>query len=277
MVAIKICEVSIDHLRLTHKKHAFSYRGWALQIDGDQLESSCQSLWPILRQGRGGVFSIYFPDYIPLVGAGLTSRIAGLLRTHGLSFGALSVTMLTMPRFLGYVFNPVTFYLCREHNKNIAFIAEVRNTFGEMHHYVMPVTENSLPLVFEFPKKMYVSPFYDVSGSYRLTVNRFDDAVDVCVELLRAGEEPFLARVTGRCRPASRAALLLMLLKYPLFIPLIMIRIHYQALKLFLRRAGFLEIRPQIYTPGTIQTSESIWYSLRTSLVMWLRKIWPVN
>jgi DUF1365 family protein len=270
MVTPRIFEVSVEHLRLSQRKHAFTYNGWGLGLEfRNKAEDSCDSLWPLLRRGVYGIFSINFSDYLPVGGYDLMGRLKTLLTAHGVPFVAeeLSAEMLTMPRFMGYVFNPVTFYLCRSESKIVAFIAEVRNTFGEMFHYVMPTSCQDLPQTFEFPKKMFVSPFYSVSGQYRLTVREFGKNVDVTVELLRPGELPFAARIKGKARAASRYALLLMLVKYPLFLPLIMVRIHYQAFKIYVKRAGRLEPQGINGSSGAIRVENSIWYTWRAWLV----------
>lgn len=101
------------------------------------------------------------------------------------------ILMLTQPRVLGYVFNPLTVFYCLTAGELTHVVAEVRNTYGGRHCYVMPAGE------LQASKELYVSPFYAVEGEYTLRLPLPDHRLTVAVTLHREGEPPFVAAMTG--------------------------------------------------------------------------------
>ena len=264
---LKIWELNIAHRRDYPKNYEFFYRGFALSIP---LEPDVRSVWPLLSLGRFGLLSIRLADYIPQFEQGLAERLYALLKQNGIevsSLSELSAEIVTMPRMFGYVFNPVSFYLCKCGSNPIAFIAEVRNTFGNLHHYVMKAPQHPLPWSLKFAKQMYVSPFYDVSGEYTIVLERFGEDLDVTVELRRGTEPAFSARLWGEGKLATRTSILKVLLRTPFYVLLVMFRIHLHAFFVFLRRAGKLVATPATTSSSTVILPGSIWYRLRSSLV----------
>lgn len=109
------------------------------------------------------------------------------------------ILMLAQPRVLGYVFNPLTVFYCLSADGALTHVvAEVRNTYGGRHSYLMAAD------ALRTDKAFYVSPFYPVEGEYTMRLPLPDERLTVAVTLHRDGEPPFLAAMTGVRRPGAR-------------------------------------------------------------------------
>ncbi|HMC67661.1 MAG TPA: DUF1365 domain-containing protein [Mycobacteriales bacterium] len=124
------------------------------------------------------------------------------------------IVTLAHARMLGYVFNPISVHWCYRHDGAlVAVVAEVHNTYGGRHAYVLHPDARGDSTV---DKALYVSPFYPVAGSYRIHVSAPTERLTVSVQLLRDGEEPFVAALTARRLPATLPNLARLAIRYPL-------------------------------------------------------------
>jgi DUF1365 family protein len=186
--------------------------------------------------------SYWLVDYDELPEAtGLVGRLArfehsdhcdvrALLTEHGVT--ADQILMLAMPRTLGYVFNPISMFWCYDAaGERIAALAEVHNTYGEHHSYLLRPDESGRS---EVVKELYVSPFYPVDGHYDIRVSEPGPFLSVSVTLHRdGGGAPFVASLKGERRVASRRGVLRATLLHPAMRIAILIR--WQALRLWAR------------------------------------------
>jgi DUF1365 family protein len=107
--------------------------------------------------------------------------------------------MLAQPRVYGYVFNPLTVFYCLSESGELTHVvAEVRNTYGGRHTYVVPAEDQRTD------KAFYVSPFYPVEGEYRMRLPLPGERLSVGIALHRTGALPFVAAMTGVRRPEAR-------------------------------------------------------------------------
>lgn len=149
--------------------------------------------------------------------------------------------LLTQPRFLGFIFNPVSFWLAMDGPDLRAVIAEVSNPFGDRHSYLChnpgfePISpENTLTA----EKNMHVSPYLEVSGDYSFNFNVLDQSILVKI-LLTQGNQTLFANLRGERRPLTNRAILWAALRRP-FGPLRTVAlIYWQALKLKLSGASY--------------------------------------
>ena len=144
------------------------------------------------------------------------------------------ILMLSQPRVLGYVFNPLTVFYCLTAGELTHLVAEVRNTYGGRHCYVMR------PDQLRTAKELYVSPFYEVEGEYTLRLPLPDERLVVSVALHREGERPFLAAMTGVRREQADLA---DALRRPLETRAVMAGIKRHGITLFLK--GLRPVRRQ--------------------------------
>lgn len=214
-------EVRIGHSRRAPVENAFRYRSYMWLFDLDR-PPRLGPLRMLLGRFRG-------VDHVD---------VRAELRSAGIE--AARIVVLTNLRSLGYVFNPISVYWCYgADGRLVAHVAEVHNTYGGRHAYVLPGDGSQEHSV---SKAMYVSPFYPVDGSYRISVSEPGPTLSVVVTLERPGDEPFRASLSGRRTPATMGHLLRQAVRYPMAPLRGRLLIQYQGLRLW--RKG-LEVQPR--------------------------------
>lgn len=221
-----IYRTSIAHVRRTPLKNAFTYRSYSWFVDVDDLPRLPVLLRP-LAVFRAG-------DHLGDPDAGIRSNVERYLRTQGLEPDGGPIHMLTSARVFGYVFNPLTLFWCyRSSGELQCVVAEVHNTYGERHCYLLRTDTSGRASV---PKAFYVSPFNDVDGQYRMKLPAPGDRLAVSIILEREGHRPFVATMDGRRRPASIPNILAAALTVPAAPLLVSALIRVQGIKLWARR-----------------------------------------
>ncbi|WP_232017204.1 DUF1365 domain-containing protein [Gordonia insulae] len=221
----------MTHTRRSPVHHAFTYRSASWLIDIDRPPE----LPAPLR-----AFARFTPaDHFPQP-AGPDDTLRSRLETHAASAGvalpAGQVIALLSPRVAGYVFNPLSVFWCHHPDSSLGcVVAEVHNTYGERHTYVVDPDEHGNARV---DKEFYVSPFHDVSGTYRLHVPPPDPdgRVAVSVTLDRVGQGAFVAALTGAAVPATTRTVLATQITTPLAPLVVAARIRLHGIRLWLKR-----------------------------------------
>lgn len=152
-------------------------------------------------------------------------------------------SLLTMPRLLGYAFNPVSFLLQRDADGRVQdVLAEVHNTFGERHVYELPREEGRPDYRSSADKRFYVSPMLEPAGFYSFALSE-DDSGALSIRISeahdRASAPHFAAGMELRRRELTRANLLGALVRYPLLNLKVITAIHWHALRVWRRGAKF--------------------------------------
>lgn len=207
----------------------------------------------LVGRNRRAVLSFRDADHLPGGSTDLDRDVRELLRADGVEPGDWQITLITNLRTFGYVFNPASFYLCRDRSGALRrVIVEVHNTFGERHVYVLrpadgdeaaarsetaPRSETAFRSA--MAKDFFVSPFISVDGRYAVHVRDDDDGVRIAIAL-RQDEGPMLSTsLILRRRPLSDRSLLRQLLRHPLLPQRTTALIHWHAFRLWLRGAPF--------------------------------------
>lgn len=243
-----IARTRIRHLRSTPVRHGFDHRSATWLIDIDDLPRVPRGL----RWCADFRPADHFPES-PRAGDTLRARLERHLTQAGVPMPDGQILALTSPRVAGYVFNPLSVFWChhRDGSPGIA-IAEVHNTYGERHVYVVDLDSDGNAQV---PKEFYVSPFNDVDGRYRLHLPppRDDGTIDLSITLDRSGQEPFVATLTGRATPATPRTVFATQLRAPLAPLIVTLRIRLHGIRLWLRRLPVVA-RPDHPDTTTIAT-----------------------
>ncbi|MEY5037670.1 MAG: hypothetical protein RL472_776 [Pseudomonadota bacterium] len=204
----------------------------------------------LFSRNRANLMGIRDQDHGGAPGRGTgTAWVRQVLAAHGLSVPA-RIDLLAQPRVLGHVFNPVSFWLCHdEHDVLRVVIAEVTNTFGDRHSYLVhhpdqgPITaEDHLTA----RKIFHVSPFQPVEGSYRFRFDIRPDRIGIWIDF-SAGENGVIATLTGRRTPLTNRAILWACLRRPFGSRRVLALIFWQALKLRLKGVAY---RPRPEPPA---------------------------
>lgn len=228
------------HARLKPLGHRFQYRVYALLVDLDHIPQAAES--PVFSHNRFNLLSFFDRDHGPRDGTSLRAHVDRLLLDAGAPL-AHAVQLLCYPRILGWVFNPLSVYYCRDQSGELtAIIYEVRNTFGENHTYVAPIQDGELRdgLVRQERNKLfYVSPFIKMDMRYRFRLNRPDDKLTLRILECDADGPLLSATFSGERFPLTTKYLLRAFVQVPLQTLKIVGAIHWEALKLWVKGAKF--------------------------------------
>ena len=295
MLALRssLYECTVLHHRFSPKEHRFVYRIFLFAFDLDELPELHRRL-PLFSLNRPNLFSFrdrdFFPTAEPLHHASpvnasrppvpeisdtpksgienLKSRIHSHLATRGIDLTGGRVVLVTLPRVLGYLFNPVSFYFCYDAAGScVASLAEVTNTFKEMKPYflgpetrltsVAPAaavdfTSASSTLNFQSstgearaagatfarrtPKHFYVSPFSDVDTAFDFTLRTPGERLSIQIDDYIGADRILTSTLAGPRRELTGTRLAWFSLKYPAITLRIIALIHWHAALLWCRR-----------------------------------------
>ena len=230
----------VMHARLKPMGHRFSYRVMSLMIDLDRLDGADKQS-PLFGVNRAALYSFNEADHGDRDGSSLRAYAQRCAVEHGIDLNGGRVLLLCYPRLFGYTFNPLSAYFCYRAGGELALIIyEVRNTFGDIHPYVLPVgpDEISSAGVRQHQDKLfYVSPFIEMAMRYHFHVSPPGESVKLRI-LETDREGPLLAATFhGRRRALTTATLLRSFFSLPLVTFKILAAIHWEALRLWLKGA----------------------------------------
>ncbi len=235
-----ILATKVFHKRLRPRVNQFTYTVYYLALPEASFATAENA---VLRFNRFGLLSYHDRDHGKRDGSDARDWARSLLQECKLDCAADSLIVIAMPRTAGFVFNPVSFWLCMSNEGNInAVIAEVHNTFGEAHSYVLAHANGAAIAADDWlvaDKSFHVSPFLTVEGSYRFRF-AMKDTLGIWIEYLGADGEATLL-TSMHCTPEAYTTE--NLLKHALSMPFVslkaLILIHWQALKLTAKRIRY--------------------------------------
>jgi len=242
----------VHHTRLRPAEHAFAYGIYFIRIPLRSIAHDTTK--PALFSfNRFNLLSFHEKDH----GDGkqaLITWIDTLLQKEGITDADGEIWLQAFPRVLGYVFNPVSFWFCHRQDGTLrAILAEVRNTFGEKHCYLLD-TGDSMPYGIELKasKSFHVSPFCEVHGQYRFRfMHTTQEESGRIVERTVARvdhDDPqgplILTSISGIAQSLSNGSILRAFFFYPMMTLGVIVKIHWQALKLWYKRVPFFS-KPQ--------------------------------
>ncbi|HXG26197.1 MAG TPA: DUF1365 domain-containing protein [Candidatus Binatia bacterium] len=194
----------------------------------------------LIRRNRRGIVGFRDADYLPGGSTDLDRDVRAVLRADGVDAADWQILLITHLRILGYVFNPASFYLCRDAEGTLRrVIVEVHNTFGERHLYVLRPSDGGPAFRAGMAKDFFVSPFISLDGRYAVHVRDDDEGVRIAIELRQDESHLLSTSLVLRRRPLTDGVLLRLLLRHPLQPQRTIALIHWHAFRLWLRGAPF--------------------------------------
>lgn len=241
-------ECVIVHRRLRPKPYAFEHRIMMLYADLDELETIDRTT-RLLSHERRNLYSFRDADYLPTGAEGrLKFRVSSFLRERGIHIGpAGRVRLLTLPRILGYIFNPISIYFCSdEQDTPLCAIVEVGNTFRESKLFLLPSqAAQSVPeprpgpgparFRLRVPKHYYVSPFSSLDVCFDFDLRWPGRTLQLHIEDWDADGKLLDSHLRGGRVPLSDYQLLRFALKFPALTLKVITLIHWHALMLAIR------------------------------------------
>jgi DUF1365 family protein len=239
-VSAEICFGAVRHARSAPARHEFSYPAYFLRLPLSRLDQLAR---PLFGVNRFNLLAFHFRDHGARDGSHPLPWLRELLAREGVSAEG-EVYLHTMPRVLGFVFNPVSFWHCHDVDGRLrAVLCEVHNTFGEWHNYLV-MREDGGPIGADGAlwarKVFHVSPFLPLRGSYRFRFTHHGAVHTAAVDYWEDGVEVLSTCLGGRAVPLSSTSLLRAFFHYPLMTLAVLARIHVQALRLWWKRVPFL-------------------------------------
>jgi uncharacterized protein len=215
---------TVRHRRRRHTTYDFTHRLWYLALDIDEIDEAARRLW-VLSVNRRNLLELRDADHLR-GDRPIREEIRGRIASAGLDPDALRTTLIAYPRVVGYVFNPVSFYLCHDRDTPESaaglrlVLAEVHNTHGDRTVYIfLPSPGRRVPgPVFhaQEEKRMYVSPFIGREARYDLSVWEDADGLSIAIHEHEGAEASLFAAVRLARMPLTQRALWGLLLRDPL-------------------------------------------------------------
>jgi hypothetical protein len=234
-----LLEGVVRHRRARPFVYDLEHKVYYLALDLSELDEVAHSI-KLISRNRPNILSFRDGDHLDPPASDLAHELRAHLRTEGLDPEGWQVTLVTNLRVFGYVFNPASFFLCRDRSGDLrAVIVEVHNTHGGRHLYTLLRAGDRSDLVASMDKDFYVSPFIEMVGRYtvrvrdeptrlRITINEDQDSA----LLLHTSIDLTRRRLTDRS--VARA-----LVRYPFVTHKTIGMIHWHAFRLWRRGARF--------------------------------------
>ena len=247
---------SVEHHRREPRQHQLMYRLYVYALDLDELADLDRRL-PLFGYNRRRPVSLHDRDYLDGTDRSIREKLLAVAAPRLPAGRIARIVMVTACRYLGHVFNPVSLYYCYDaQGRLLGNVAEVNNTFGERHVYVLAAPAegaSTYPVRYEAQKAFHVSPFNRVEGHYHFTFADIRRELDIRIDLYAEGRLILEARLSGAPKPLTPFHHLQTILRHPILPHLTIPRIYREAFKLRFQRQLTYHPKPVPLSPMTIR------------------------
>jgi uncharacterized protein len=237
-----LLEGTVRHRRARPFTYGLEHAVWYAVLDLAELDTLDGRL-RLFGRNRRAAAAFRDADHLPVAALDVDAGIRDHLRGEGVDPSGWQITLVTNLRVLGYVFNPASFFLCRDATGLLQLVVvEVHNTFGDRHLYTLrpPTKPDSMrPFTGGMDKDFFVSPFISMDGRYAVHVRDGDDGLRVAITLRQQGEVLLSTSLVLRRLAFTDRNLGRMLLTHPFVTHKTIVLIHLHALRLWLKGAPF--------------------------------------
>jgi hypothetical protein len=234
----------VGHRRSRPFTYGLEHDVWYAALDLAELDEVDRRLRLLSRNGRNAV-EFRDADHMPEPAVDVRAALLAHLAAEGIAAERWQVTLVTNVRVLGYVFNPASFFLCRDTGGTLRLVViEVHNTFGDRHLYTLRPTTRAgaaadAPFTAAMDKDFFVSPFISVDGHYQVHVRDLPDGLRLAINLRQDGAPMLSTSLVLRRRPLTDRMLLRLLIRHPFVTHKTIALIHLHAIRLWRRGAPF--------------------------------------
>ena len=250
----KIYTGKVIHRRFKPKEHYFKYSVFSLLIDLDELEDIQKEI-SIFSYNKFNIISFFDKDHGERDSSSLKDWVYSNIKTLGIE-EEVKIKLLCYPRIFGYVFNPLSvLYIYNENNELISIFYEVKNTFGEQHTYIFE-TKNEDLIKNKCNKKFYVSPFIEMECEYNFSVTKPRDTISIIINQNDQEGKLLFASQDGKAKDLTNKNLIFNYLKHPLMTFKVIVAIHFEAFKLWMKKIKLVKKNIKILNKVTFETNE---------------------
>ncbi|MFI5170908.1 MAG: DUF1365 domain-containing protein, partial [Chitinophagales bacterium] len=241
----KIYKCLVMHNRLSPKKHRFTYNIFMFWLDIDSIDEVAQRM-KLFSRNRSNIFNFRDDDHFKFPKGDqrnkldTRTKLNNYLRENGIAVVPSKVFLLTHVRMFGHVFNPVSFYYCYDEQGKCNFVVtEISNTFREMKLFLIDqkkgeqFEQNAI-------KYFYVSPFTDMDTEFEFRYHVPDEKLNIQINVNdQLGKKFFISTLTGKEKKLRDWRLAGYVFRFPFVTVKVITAIHWQALKLWLKKLPF--------------------------------------
>lgn len=253
----------VMHHRLAPKQHSFHYNVFMFYLDLDEINGLAKRL-KFMGRNRFNLFNFRDKDHLQLprekpdTSKNVREHITNYLAANNAGIGNGRIMVLTNLCTFGYQFNPVSFYFCYdEQEQPICSVVEVCNTFREMKPYFLGnETKSGEHFKLNTTKYFYVSPFIDMDTNFDFDLQIPGDKLKIKIDDYdKNGTRFFISTLNGERKPLKDSILLWYFITFPLITLKVIGAIHWQALKLWLKKIPFhkktgdMPLQREVYRP----------------------------
>ena len=232
---------SVIHKRFKPKIHFFKYSVFSLLIDLSELEILHKKI-KFFSYNSFNLISFFDIDHGYRDGSSLLAWVKKNLDENHMKSDNINIKLLCYPRIFGYVFNPLSVFYVYDNKENlISILYEVKNTFDEQHTYIFRIDKNENLLQHSCRKKFHVSPFIEMNCNYFFRILKPGNKMSVIIDQYHENEKILYASQEGTRTNFSSLELIKSYLKHPFMTFKIILAIHFEAFKLWIKGIKFIK------------------------------------
>ena len=242
----------VVHKRFKPKEHFFKYNVFSLLIDLDELKIINNEI-RIFSYNKFNLISFFDKDHGPRDGSSVKVWVLKNLEKINIFNKNVKIKILCFPRIFGYVFNPLSiFYIYDDELKLISILYEVKNTFGEQHVYIFKTTDEKV-IQNNCKKKFHVSPFIEMDCEYFFKILKPDNRLSVVIDQFDKEGKIFFASQDGEAIEFNAKNLINSFFSHPLMSFKIILAIHFEAFRLWIKGVKLIKKKFKIKNNITIE------------------------
>ena len=253
MINSAIYNGQVIHKRFKPKVHYFKYKVFSLLIDLSELDILDKKI-NFFSINKFNLISFHEKDHGERDGSSLNKWVHQNLEKNNIQTKDIKIKILCYPRIFGFVFNPLSvFYVYNLKDQLISILYEVKNTFGEQHTYIFKVTKDSNLIQNNCSKKFHVSPFIEMDCTYFFRLLKPGNKISVIIDQYDNEDKILYASQDGRRSDLNSKHLIISYLKHPIMTFKIILAIHFEAFKLWVKGIKFVKKKLNIKNNITIE------------------------